>query len=75
MTRVEAKLCKRIRDLPERDWDRLAAFPDGTVQPFVRHAFLKALEDSGCVGGRTGWNPVHVSIEVEGELAAVAPLY
>ncbi|MFN9587383.1 MAG: peptidogalycan biosysnthesis protein, partial [Pseudomonadaceae bacterium] len=34
-------------------WDGLLAQP----QPFLRHAFLSALEDSGSVGGRSGWQP------------------
>lgn len=36
-------------------WDGLLAQP----QPFLRHAFLSALEDSGSVGGRGGWQPSH----------------
>src|SRR5215207_2809665 len=34
-----------------------------TYNPFVSHAFLSALEDSGSVGGRTGWTPAHVLVE------------
>ncbi|HSX69688.1 MAG TPA: peptidogalycan biosysnthesis protein, partial [Pseudomonas sp.] len=36
-------------------WDALLPEP----QPFLRHAFLSALEDSGSVGGRSGWRPSH----------------
>ena len=28
--------------------------------PFLRHAFLLALERTGCVGGQTGWSPAHL---------------
>ena len=31
--------------------------------PFVAHAFLKALEDAGSVGGRTGWTPRHLVLK------------
>ena len=47
-----------------------------THNPFVSHAFLSALEDSGCVGGRTGWQPVHLLVEAgAGEVVAAAPCY
>ncbi|MGL4728153.1 MAG: GNAT family N-acetyltransferase [Bosea sp. (in: a-proteobacteria)] len=44
--------------------------------PFVSHAFLSSLEDSGSVGPRTGWNIAHVLIEDDaGQLVAAAPSY
>jgi len=44
--------------------------------PFITHAFLLALEQSGSVGGRSGWTPMHVLIEDEtGRLVAAAPTY
>ena len=46
------------------------------ANPFVSHAFLLALERSGCVGGRSGWSPAHVIVESgNGELLAAAPSY
>jgi predicted N-acyltransferase len=53
-------------------WDACA----GGYNPFVSHAFLAALEDSGSTGQRTGWLPQHAAIrDAEGKLAAVAPMY
>jgi predicted N-acyltransferase len=47
-----------------------------TYNPFVSHAFLSALDESGCVGGRTGWAPAPVTIRrADGTLAAAAPAY
>ena len=48
-----------------------------TFNPFISHAFLKALEDSGCVGGHhTGWLPQHITVNDEdGGIAACAPCY
>lgn len=44
--------------------------------PFLSHAFLHALEASGCVGGRSGWKSAHVLVEDgEGRLLAAAPTY
>jgi predicted N-acyltransferase len=53
-------------------WDACA----GTGNPFVTHAFLRALEDSGSVSAETGWAPYHVVVEdPSGGLHAAAPLY
>jgi len=52
-------------------WDRLTGHDD----PFVEHAFLHALAQSGCVGPGTGWRPRHVLLRERGELVAALPLY
>ncbi|WP_377848782.1 GNAT family N-acetyltransferase [Bosea sp. UC22_33] len=44
--------------------------------PFVSHEFLTALEDSRCVGGRTGWSPAYLLVEDDaGELLAASPSF
>jgi uncharacterized protein len=44
--------------------------------PFLSHAFLAALEATGCVGKGTGWFPAHMVAETaDGRLAACAPVY
>jgi uncharacterized protein len=49
---------------------------DDSDNPFLSHAFLNALETSGCATGRTGWKPVHLLVEdADGSLAACAPCY
>jgi len=53
-------------------WDACA----GSANPFVRHAFLAALEQSGCVAAATGWQPCHLALrDGGGAILAVAPLY
>lgn len=53
-------------------WDACA----GSANPFVSHAFLSILEDSGSVGEGTGWQPLPLTVEAEdGTIAAAAPLY
>jgi predicted N-acyltransferase len=48
----------------------------GTGNPFVSHAFLSALEESGSVGGRSGWSPMPIVIEDEaGRPLAALPAY
>lgn len=44
--------------------------------PFVSHAFLSALEASGCIGRRSGWSPAYLLVEDgEGRLLACAPSF
>jgi uncharacterized protein len=53
-------------------WNALA----GTQSPFLRHEFLSALESTGCVGGKTGWEPMHlVAFDGEGSVAGAVPAY
>jgi predicted N-acyltransferase len=54
------------------EWDSL--LPD--AQPFLRHSFLSALEDSGSVSGRNGWQPAHRLLRDDGgRLLAAMPAY
>jgi predicted N-acyltransferase len=55
---------------PER-WDTLC----GREYPFLRYAFLHALEASGCVAPATGWQPLHLERVVAGETDLLLPLY
>ncbi len=70
-----------LKEIGAQVWDACALSPetlaagDETHNPFVTHAFLSALEESGCVSRRTGWLPVHVAVERAGQLLAVAPCY
>ncbi|MCZ8374596.1 MAG: GNAT family N-acetyltransferase [Beijerinckiaceae bacterium] len=44
--------------------------------PFISHAFLSALEESGSVSGRTGWTPLHLLVRDAGHRPVGAmPLY
>jgi uncharacterized protein len=63
---------RAVDEIASAAWDACA----GSDNPFVSHAFLRALEDSKSVGPRTGWQPHHVVLEdAGGEVLAVAPLY
>jgi len=53
-------------------WDACA----GRGNPFLSHDFLAALEESGCVGRRTGWRPCPLLLEAgDGALLGAVPLY
>ncbi|HTU53512.1 MAG TPA: GNAT family N-acetyltransferase [Acetobacteraceae bacterium] len=65
-------LHRAIAEIPAAEWDACA----GPENPFVSHAFLAALEDSGSAGPRTGWLPQHAALrDGAGRIAAVAPMY
>ncbi len=64
-----------IRSLSNLDPARWDALLDRR-QPFLRHAFLASLEDSGSVGGRSGWGPAHrLLVDAQGRWRAAMPLY
>ncbi|KTS29236.1 GNAT family N-acetyltransferase [Pantoea stewartii] len=60
-----------LSDIPAAEWDAL--LPDD--QPFLRHAFLLSLEDSGSVRPERGWQPAHLVWREQGELCAALPGY
>nr|WP_239555661.1 GNAT family N-acetyltransferase [Sphingomonas sp. JUb134] len=58
--------------IPAADWDACA----GPGNPFLSYGFLAALERSGSVGGRSGWQPLPVVVDgADGRPAAIAPAY
>jgi predicted N-acyltransferase len=66
------RLLQGVREVPAPQWDALVGEESS---PFVEHRWLDALEETGCVGGETGWVPAHLSIWRGGDLVAVAPSY
>ena len=61
-----------VAALPAAQWDALT----DAGNPFVSHAFLSALEDSGSVGAGSGWTPAPLLIESgDAGLAAALPAY
>lgn len=67
-------IIKQISSMTEVDavcWNNLVLNND----PFVRHEFLLAMEKSGSVCSKTGWQPNHLLIFEQQELIAAMPLY
>ncbi len=54
-------------------WDDLLARCGGNV--FLSHAWLSALEATGAVGRRSGWQPFHLLAREAGRLVGALPLY
>ncbi|HLO22891.1 MAG TPA: GNAT family N-acetyltransferase [Methyloceanibacter sp.] len=71
------RIVSRIADVPAADWDTCArgAAPSPT-NPFISHAFLRALEESGSATRKTGWLPHHLLLEDgSGTLLGAMPCY
>ncbi len=61
-----------ITDVPATQWDTLAG---PTAPPFVRHAWLAAMEESGSAQEATGWAPHHLTLWRGERLVAASPGY
>jgi uncharacterized protein len=67
-----ARFLDSIAQVSAESWNALA----GSEQPFLRHEFLLALEESGCAAPRTGWDPKHLIVEdADGKAVAAMPLF
>ncbi|MGA7593760.1 MAG: GNAT family N-acetyltransferase [Gallionella sp.] len=70
---MSAPVLKIIEDLAEIDapaWDALAG-----NDPFVSHAYLYALQQSGCASAQFGWRPQFIALWEQGRLQGAMPLY
>jgi predicted N-acyltransferase len=61
------------------EWSQMGGASRGRAlpyNPFVSHAFLSSLEDSGCVARDTGWLPQHLRLEApDGTLLGAVAAY
>ena len=81
---LRVRVATSLKAVPAAAWNACAhpvapdEMPAGfdRENPFVSHEFLRALEDSGCVGGRSGWSPAYLLVEDgEDRLLAAAPSF
>ncbi|HWQ38440.1 MAG TPA: GNAT family N-acetyltransferase [Burkholderiales bacterium] len=68
--RHEVEIVESLESISAVEWDALSG-----NEPFCSHAFLSALENSGCVGARSGWSPCHLVIRRSGRITGAMPLY
>ncbi len=66
-----ARFHPTIDEIDAVAWDALRA----DENPFVSHAFLSALEDTGCIRASRGWQAHHLGLYANERLIAAAPLY
>ncbi|MFQ5773916.1 MAG: GNAT family N-acetyltransferase [Kiloniellaceae bacterium] len=69
---VTVRVLGRIDEVPAAAWDACARADN----PFVSHAFLRALEDSGSAVPEAGWQPQHLIVaDRDGGILGAAPFY
>ncbi|MDC0711550.1 GNAT family N-acetyltransferase [Stigmatella sp. ncwal1] len=69
---IRVQVLASITDVPAAQWDALAG-PD--APPFIRHAWLAAMEESGSAQEDTGWAPHHLTLWRGDTLVAASPAY
>lgn len=70
------KIAQGLGAVDPAQWDACANPPGEPYNPFLSHAFLHALEESGSATRRTGWMPYHLLFEdAAGDLAGCMPMY
>lgn len=67
---IRLRIAETLGDIDPAAWNRLSA-----GNPFVRHEFLHALIDTGCVSARTGWQPQILVLERDNQLAGAMPMF
>ncbi len=75
MAALTLRIVGAISEIPAARWDMLVLHEAALATPFVRHAFLDALEASGSVAPGTGWRPRHLTLWRGSRLVAAAPAY
>lgn len=71
-TAFTARILAGVSEVAAAQWDALG----GADNPFMSHAFLSAMEDSGSVGAGTGWQAAPIVIESDaGVPLAALPAY
>jgi predicted N-acyltransferase len=69
---IVARIADGVASFAAADWDRCA----GPDDPFLGHAFLCALEQSGSATAQTGWRPLPVAIDgADGHPDALLPAW
>jgi len=68
---MHCKFYSTIADIQPSLWNGLFS----SENPFVQHAFLLALESSGCVSAQNGWQARHMMLMDDKQPLAVMPLY
>jgi uncharacterized protein len=69
---IAVRMADGVASIAAAEWDACA----GAANPFVSHAFLSILEESGSATARTGWQPIPLILDGAGGCpAGVLPAY
>src|SRR5512139_2546345 len=69
-TRMMIRVIETIADIPAAQWDTLAE-----NNPFLKHAYLSALQETGCATPETGWQAQFITLWEGEQLLGGMPLY
>lgn len=71
----QVELLNSVTRVAQHTWDQFAS--TGCANPFLRHDWLRCLEQSKCASAATGWEPRHVVLKRDGDdqIIAIAPAY
>lgn len=69
------RVVSSLKDIAATDWNACAAGADGSVDPFLDHAYFLSLEESGSATRQTGWLGHHLVLEADGAIQGVLPCY
>jgi predicted N-acyltransferase len=73
---LSARVAGAAAEIPAGTWNGLVPSTAGRLDnPFLDHAFFKALEESGCATRRTGWQPQHLILSRDGAPVGLMPAY
>jgi predicted N-acyltransferase len=74
---LRARVHANAASIPAAVWNALVPSTAGKPDnPFLNHAFFLALEESGCTGRRSGWQPQHILLEdASGSPVGLMPLF
>ena len=69
-TCVTIKVIENLAEIPATQWDALAE-----NNPFLKHAYLNALQQTGCATPQTGWQTQFITIWDKDQLVGGMPMY
>ena len=76
--KISVEIIESLSAIDAMEWDACAdpnAASDRPLDPFTTYRFLRALEDSGSVGKRTGWQPLYMVVRDQDDIIGAAPMY
>lgn len=68
---IELKTYSNISEIGQERWNSLSK----NQYPFLKYEFLNALEASGSVSARTGWQPMHIELVENDRTILLMPTY
>jgi predicted N-acyltransferase len=73
LTGLDIQVLSNLSGVQASEWDLLWAHEPGRATPFLTHAWLDALEQSGAASPGRGWSGRHLLLRRQGRLVAAMP--